>query len=229
MASTRHKTQATDRDAGTLANEVLDGLDGGADAGVIGDLLSVKGDIDVATDKDLLALELVVGEVLDGLLRLKLNRGADTKLGCERKWIRGFGIEMDWIGSAKELGTRFPGKERITMIAAGAGRNLWSSPVEVPPLFEMEGKGGHDTFRRTAHMTNCDESILYNHPMIKRIHSGHGWMRKPYQKSICTRAGNLRAGTKAEAEATTVARMTEVENFILLLVRVMCLDCEQIE
>ena len=54
-------------------------------------------------------------------------------------------------------------------------------------------------------------------------------MRKPYQKSICTRAGNLRAGTKAEAEATTVARMTEVENFILLLVRVMCLDCEQIE
>ena len=60
MASTRHKTQAADRDAGTLANEVLDGLDGGADAGVIGDGLPVEGDVQVATKENLLALEVSV-------------------------------------------------------------------------------------------------------------------------------------------------------------------------
>ena len=76
-----------DGDDGALGLEVLDGGDGGTDAGVIGDLLAVKGDVDVATDKDLLALELIVGEVLDGLLGLELKVGgcdgsADANLGC---------------------------------------------------------------------------------------------------------------------------------------------------
>jgi hypothetical protein len=76
-----------DRDDGTLRLEVLDGGDGGTDAGVVGDLLAVEGDVDVATDKDLLALEITVGEVLDGLLGLELEVGgsggsADANLGC---------------------------------------------------------------------------------------------------------------------------------------------------
>ena len=76
-----------DGDDGTLLLEVLDGGDGGADASVISDLLAVKGDVDVATDQDLLALEVGVGEVLDGLLGLELEVGgsdgsADAELGC---------------------------------------------------------------------------------------------------------------------------------------------------
>jgi len=76
-----------DGDDGTLRLEVLDGGDGGTDAGVVGDLLAVEGDVDVATDKDLLALEITVGEVLDGLLGLELEVGgsggsADANLGC---------------------------------------------------------------------------------------------------------------------------------------------------
>jgi hypothetical protein len=76
-----------DGDDGTLLLEGLDGGDGGADAGVVGDFLAVKGDIDVATDQDLLALEVTVGEIVDGLLGLKLEGGggsgsADAELGC---------------------------------------------------------------------------------------------------------------------------------------------------
>ena len=41
------------RDAGALADEVLDGLDGSADTGVIGDGLAIKGDVEVATDEHL--------------------------------------------------------------------------------------------------------------------------------------------------------------------------------
>lgn len=40
-------------DAGTLRHKVLDGLDGGADAGVVSDLLAVKGDVQVAADENL--------------------------------------------------------------------------------------------------------------------------------------------------------------------------------
>ena len=76
-----------DGDDGTLALEELNGGDRRADTGVIRDGLSVKGDVHVATDEDLLALELGLGEVLNGLLGLKLKvestgRGADSEGGC---------------------------------------------------------------------------------------------------------------------------------------------------
>jgi hypothetical protein len=44
---------ATYRNASTLADEVLDGLDGGADTSVVGDLLAVEGHVEVAADQDL--------------------------------------------------------------------------------------------------------------------------------------------------------------------------------
>ena len=47
------ETWATHRNASTLADEVLDGLDGGADTGVVGDLLAVEGHVEVAADQDL--------------------------------------------------------------------------------------------------------------------------------------------------------------------------------
>ena len=39
--------------AGTLGDKILDGLDGGADTGVISDLLAVEGDVEVAADEHL--------------------------------------------------------------------------------------------------------------------------------------------------------------------------------
>jgi len=47
-----------DGDDSTLALQVFNGRDGGADTGVIGDFLSVKRNVDITTDKDLLSLEL---------------------------------------------------------------------------------------------------------------------------------------------------------------------------
>ena len=64
-----------DGDDGTLFLQVFDGGDGGADTGIISDLLSVKGDVDVATNQDLLSLELVIRHVSDGFLGLKFESG----------------------------------------------------------------------------------------------------------------------------------------------------------
>ena len=62
-----------DGDNSTLVDQVLDGRDGRADTGVVGDGLSVERNIDIATDKDLLSLQFLVSKVGDGLLGLKLN------------------------------------------------------------------------------------------------------------------------------------------------------------
>ena len=67
-----------DGDDGTLGLEVLDRGDGRADARVVGDGLSVEGDVHVAPDEDLLALELGLGEVLDGFLGLQFE---DVEVG----------------------------------------------------------------------------------------------------------------------------------------------------
>jgi hypothetical protein len=79
-------------DDGTLRLQVLDGRNGGADTGVIGDGLSVKRNVDITTDEDLLSLEFTVGEVLDGLLDFKLSvessRGSSHSEGvCKRENI----------------------------------------------------------------------------------------------------------------------------------------------
>ena len=60
-------------DLGALADEVLDGGHGGTDAGVVGDGLAVEGDVEVATDEDLLALEVALGEVSNVHLGLELG------------------------------------------------------------------------------------------------------------------------------------------------------------
>lgn len=64
-----------DGDDGTLSLQVFDGWDGGADTGIISDGLSVKRNVDIATDQNLLSLQFFIGEVLDGLLSIK-NDGA---------------------------------------------------------------------------------------------------------------------------------------------------------
>ena len=62
-----------DEDLGAVLHEVLEGGDGGADAGVIGDHAVLEGDVEVAAHEHSLALEIVLLEVADGLL-LGLNR-----------------------------------------------------------------------------------------------------------------------------------------------------------
>jgi hypothetical protein len=57
----------TDSDNSTLALQVFDGGDGGADTSIISDLLSVKRDIEIATDQNFLSLQLIFGEVFDSL------------------------------------------------------------------------------------------------------------------------------------------------------------------
>jgi hypothetical protein len=52
------------RDAGTLGGEVLDGLDGGADTGVVGDGLAVKGNVEVAADENLFLSGNLVSHLL---------------------------------------------------------------------------------------------------------------------------------------------------------------------
>ena len=77
-----------DSDDGALALEVLNGRDGGADTGVVGDFLAVEGDVHVASDEDLLALEVGFAEVLNGLLGVegeieggRSGEGADAEGG----------------------------------------------------------------------------------------------------------------------------------------------------
>ena len=79
----RHREPGThqvggDEDLGAVLDEVLDGGDGGADAGVVGDLeVLVEGHVEVAAHEHGLALEVSLLEVADGLLLgLNLERGA---------------------------------------------------------------------------------------------------------------------------------------------------------
>jgi len=70
-------------DNGTLTLQVLNSGDRRTDTGIISDLTSVKRNIDITTDEDLLALKLSVGEVFDGLFGLKFkverSRGSSAK------------------------------------------------------------------------------------------------------------------------------------------------------
>lgn len=65
-------------DDGTLGFQELNGGHGGSDTGVIGDLLSVKWNVNIAADENLLSLQLIISEIFDGLL--------DLKLEIERRW-----------------------------------------------------------------------------------------------------------------------------------------------
>lgn len=75
-----------DSDDGTLVLQVLNGGDRRADTGIVGDLLSVKGDVDVATNENLLSFQFGFRKVFDGLLGLQFEvesgRGADSEAAC---------------------------------------------------------------------------------------------------------------------------------------------------
>ncbi|KAL7551129.1 hypothetical protein ACHAWF_014328 [Thalassiosira exigua] len=97
-----------DGDDGALVLEVLDGGDGGADAGVIGDGLAVEGHVHVAPDEDLLALELGLAQVLDGFLGLEFEGGgggerADSEGGGGGGECRGDGEGQEGDGGVDEL------------------------------------------------------------------------------------------------------------------------------
>mmetsp|Transcript_10810 Transcript_10810/g.20813 ORF Transcript_10810/g.20813 Transcript_10810/m.20813 type:complete len:203 (-) Transcript_10810:18-626(-) len=73
-----------DRDNGTLALQVFDSGNRRADTGVVGDLLTVEGDIQVATNKNTLSLKVGVRQVFDGSLGIQLHgnrEGTDTEVG----------------------------------------------------------------------------------------------------------------------------------------------------
>ena len=70
-------------DNSTLAHQELNSWNGGTDTSIIGDGLSVEWDIHVATDKDLLSLQLIIGEVCNRLLGLKLDEGMSSGAHAE--------------------------------------------------------------------------------------------------------------------------------------------------
>ena len=53
---------------GTLSLEVFEGGHRPADAGIVGDGLTVEGNVEIASDKDVLSLQFGIGEVRDGFL-----------------------------------------------------------------------------------------------------------------------------------------------------------------
>jgi hypothetical protein len=57
-----------DSNTGALVKQVLNGGDGSPDTGVISDGLAIQRNVEVATDEDLLALKLSLGEVRHRLL-----------------------------------------------------------------------------------------------------------------------------------------------------------------
>lgn len=63
-----------DSDDGALALQVLNGGDGRTDTSVVSDLLAIERDVHVASNKDLLSLQVLLGEVLNGHLGLQLEK-----------------------------------------------------------------------------------------------------------------------------------------------------------
>ena len=82
LGSTKVRADGHD---GALALEELDGGDRRADPGVIGDGLSVKRDVDVASDENLLALELSLGKILNAFLHLIVRSRKITVQGRDER------------------------------------------------------------------------------------------------------------------------------------------------
>ena len=64
-----------DSDDGSLAHQVFNGGDRHADTGIIGDLLSIKRNVDITSNQNLLSLKIFVLKVLDGGLLGQLKLG----------------------------------------------------------------------------------------------------------------------------------------------------------
>mmetsp|Transcript_20932 Transcript_20932/g.29542 ORF Transcript_20932/g.29542 Transcript_20932/m.29542 type:complete len:200 (-) Transcript_20932:44-643(-) len=97
-----------DSDNGTLALQVLNGRDGRTDTSVISDGLSIKGNVDITTDKDPLSLELIIGQILNGFLGFKLeNRRsghvANTELSSRGESRGGAGNSKEGKSGVEEL------------------------------------------------------------------------------------------------------------------------------
>ena len=72
-------------DPGAVVNEVLDGWDGGADAGIVGDVLAVvEGHVEVGAHEHAFPLEVRRGEIADALLGHR-RRGARPASGRRRR------------------------------------------------------------------------------------------------------------------------------------------------
>jgi len=70
---------------GSLGGEVFDGGYGRADTGIVGDGLSVKGNVDIATNKYLLAEEIGGGKVLNRLLGMHFEGWTGTESSARGK------------------------------------------------------------------------------------------------------------------------------------------------
>jgi hypothetical protein len=70
---------------GSLGGEVFDGGYGRADTGIVGDFLSVKGNVDIATNEYFLSLEVGFGEVLNRLLGLHFEGWTGTESSARGK------------------------------------------------------------------------------------------------------------------------------------------------
>lgn len=64
----RSAEMRADADEGAFGEEELDGGEGGADAGVVGDAVVLYGNVEVTAEEDILGVECSVWEVLDGFL-----------------------------------------------------------------------------------------------------------------------------------------------------------------
>ena len=78
-------------DDGSLAFQVFDGGDRGADTSIIGDLLSVKRNVDIATDEDLLSLKVGFREIFDGFLGIEGEVDGGGTNGAESEGRSGGG------------------------------------------------------------------------------------------------------------------------------------------
>lgn len=94
---------------GSLALEVFDGGDGRPDTGIIGDLLAIKGNVDVAPNKNLLALKVGLRKILNGFLGVK----GEVELGGGRE-----GADAEGGGAGDKGGNSGDGEE------GGDGREL---------------------------------------------------------------------------------------------------------
>ena len=87
-----------DRDDGSLSLQVFDSGDGGSDTGVVGDGLSVKRNVNITSDQNLLSLKVGLGKILNGFLSLEFedrrSSSSDAKGVCciQRQKVRNMGI-----------------------------------------------------------------------------------------------------------------------------------------
>lgn len=127
---------AGEDDPGAVANEVLDGWDGGADAGVIGDVLAVvEGNVEVGAHEHAFPLEVRCGEI------------AHVRSSWSSSPRRAFHARsMTQSGSAKQRGSPAAGRRQPSgnrsPATAPAGMR-WRGPLGVTsPRGRLNSRAG---------------------------------------------------------------------------------------